>query len=105
MAHSFLKLNLHFISALPGKGLKRCFLISNVSAGNITLCCKQHIACELWVEQAWPRIWKVMGGHLNCGSFAEHTEQLNAKFNLKFKYGMLLKCFFGITVKPESQIK
>jgi hypothetical protein len=34
---------LPFISVSPGKRLKDVFPISNVSAGNITLCRKQHI--------------------------------------------------------------
>lgn len=32
--------------------VKSYFLISDVSAYNITLQCRQHAACELWVEQA-----------------------------------------------------
>lgn len=54
-AHNFSRLLWCFILGLPGKGLKRGFLISNVSAGNTTLCHKQHVAHRLWVEQAWPR--------------------------------------------------
>ena len=30
-----------------------CFLISNVSSGNITLCHEQHLASELQVERCW----------------------------------------------------
>lgn len=33
--------------------VKSYFLISDVSADNITLCCRQHAAQELWVEQAY----------------------------------------------------
>jgi len=30
--------------------VKRNFLLSKVSTGNITLHCRQHIACDVWVE-------------------------------------------------------
>jgi hypothetical protein len=47
--HEFSKLLRNSVSALSEKGLKD-FLISNVSADNITLCRGQHIVRELRVE-------------------------------------------------------
>jgi hypothetical protein len=46
------------ILALPGKELKEIFLISDVSANNTTLHCRQHAARELRVEHA---LFKLLG--------------------------------------------
>jgi hypothetical protein len=41
---------LHF----AGKRVKRCFLVTDVSMGKITLSCRQHVACLLGVEWDHP---------------------------------------------------
>jgi hypothetical protein len=41
------------VSALQGENFKRRFPISKVSAGNITLCRRHSVACELRVERTW----------------------------------------------------
>ena len=59
-AHNFVDLHRRSISALPGKGLKIPFFylfISNVSAGNTTICRWQQFTCELRVERACARAW------------------------------------------------
>jgi hypothetical protein len=43
------------IAPFSRERVKRCFLISNVSAGNI-LCSRQHVARELQVGQACARV-------------------------------------------------
>jgi hypothetical protein len=42
-----------FYLIIARERLKRNFLISNVVAGNVTLCHGQHAICELLVERAW----------------------------------------------------
>jgi len=52
-AHNFVDLHRRSISALPGKGLKIPFFylfISNVSAGNTTICRGQNLAPQIRVE-------------------------------------------------------
>jgi len=44
------------LSQLCHGRVRRLFLISNVSAGNITLCSGQHAAGERRFEQAWLRL-------------------------------------------------
>ena len=47
------------VSALPGKELKRRFVVSNISVGNSPLCPGQPVAHELQVERLWSRYCQV----------------------------------------------
>jgi hypothetical protein len=50
-----------FYCTIARERVKRRFLISYVSAGNITLCLGQHVAYKLQVERAYLSIWVEVG--------------------------------------------
>lgn len=88
-AHIFSKLSWHFISAVPSIEKNIPLFISKVPAGNIALCCEQHVTHELRIDRPW-----ILGFTLlyskrhHAVSYVSRREIFN--FTLKAPYVTLL---------------
>lgn len=51
---------LSFYCAIDRERVKRNVLILNVSLANITLCCKQHVACKLYAGRVCCIVKKIL---------------------------------------------